>query len=560
MTGPGNDLRVGAGAAVDLVVQVGRMVVHLDEPPAPRPPPSRPLVGRVAELAAIDEAFGAGRAGVVLVGPGGIGTTSIARAWAARRPGRTAWIEPRRAPGPAIGGPDAVLARYGPAAFSAVVVDGASAEDQVRPVALTASPVLVTTRRVMPGLAVDGWAHLHVAPLGPAEGAAVLCSGSPDGAAWRSGDGVARLVAHCDGHVATLRLLAALAGRFGGPADLIAALGADAPLDAAIALARRAMSALDLRVLDSVLDAGMLDTDAATAAALSGAGIPEATAALDRLAACGLLDDDGPGAHRVPAWLRERATSRIGLPAGGGSRQEERDAAVSAPEPAVDLDTVGDAERVCAIAAGALRKIGDDAGEALLLVRLARAAHHAGRHAAALDHATRALMLFEKFGDGPGTARAMNRIAAVLRDAGRLTDALDVIDGAIARAGNGIGTAWLSCTRADVLTRLGRPAESTTILTGAINAFDRAGERYGAARAWTLLAEARQQDADAAGAAAAYRAAIVALGPSATPALTECLDILDGRTVVHLDEARIVSGVAALVGPETGLILRAVNT
>lgn len=449
--GPRRALSLRIGAAVDTVVQVGRVVVR----PATRGPGettvSAPtLLGRADEVRRVTDALLDGRPGVVLHGPPGSGTTSIARAACAGHD--VAWVALDRtdpAPEPAVvlrrvlrglGLADhavpadaeqrrmlvrSVLSARG----TLLVLDGAGGEEQIRALSAGHSPCLVTMTGSPAGLAVDGWDLVPVPGLTVPDGSALLRQAAP-GSGWTD-DELAEIVARCSGRPRTLRLLGSAARDRASPADLLAELGDQDP---AVGAARLAMAALPRHVLD-VLDAALLagrgdPEHAGTATGLAPGTIADALA---ELATAGLLDTDPVGRHyTVPTLLRR------------SRRREPADAAVDPPLPAAPPDAAGrpiedsgtdagisDAERLCLLAAEALGRAADAAGEAEQRLRLADLTVASGRPETALAHATRAAVLFASVGDHGGQRRAATATGEALLALGESGPAIRAFDMAL---------------------------------------------------------------------------------------------------------------------------------
>ncbi|WP_399083303.1 tetratricopeptide repeat protein [Streptomyces sp. BBFR2] len=248
---------VATGAVVTgPVIQAGR-IERLEVAPAapswvPRqvPPPHQGFVNRRSELAELRRAAAvrendAGRPAepapvIVVTGLGGVGKTQLVSQWVARDLGE-------RCPGPqlyvdladlrrdggvhvadVLGGflhalgvpPDFIPAGLGPrtALFRSataggrvlVVIDNAQHAAEVRPLVPTSGLAVVTSRARMPGLQMDGAAHVVVDPLDEAAGIQLIHG-------WRiaaSESAAAELVRRCGGLPLALRAAGEwLAGR-----------------------------------------------------------------------------------------------------------------------------------------------------------------------------------------------------------------------------------------------------------------------------------------------------------------------------------------------------------
>ncbi|WP_170232188.1 tetratricopeptide repeat protein [Saccharothrix saharensis] len=232
-------------APVSVAVQAGRIEgpVHIHAPaPAvvvPRQLPAGPrrLTGREAELAWLDDR--ARSVPVVVSGPGGVGKSALVLAWAHANipdfPDGQLWVD-LRGHGPDrpltpdevlgaflrdLGVPDADVpptryereGRYRSLLHGRrvlVVLDNAASEDQVRPLLPGAGTVLVTSRAVLPGLAVhEGVEVLDLDLLDHAQGLALLRDALGDRV---DREPAAReLVALCGGLPLALRIVAQLA-------------------------------------------------------------------------------------------------------------------------------------------------------------------------------------------------------------------------------------------------------------------------------------------------------------------------------------------------------------
>ncbi|MBD0691380.1 hypothetical protein BG452_08985 [Streptomyces sp. CBMA123] len=185
--------------------------VHLHAQPLPKPrqlPPSpRRLIGREADLAALDRSLspggGAPDGTFVVTGPAGVGKTALAAQWlrgqAGRFPDGQLYADLR---GYAPGGPadpaealGAFLRAFGispvPRGLAegaalwrslaaerriAVLLDNASTAAQVRPLlpGSDGTVVVVTSRRRLTGLGIDGAVFRALAPLAPEASAEIL--------------------------------------------------------------------------------------------------------------------------------------------------------------------------------------------------------------------------------------------------------------------------------------------------------------------------------------------------------------------------------------------------
>lgn len=296
------EVRLTVAAPVLRVVQVGRVVLDLPgRVPVPRLD-TQPFVGRTADLAALDAAGPE----VVLVGAPGIGATRLACEWAARAAAEVLLVDvadgscPIRRALLDLGAPAVPadhdsrtgmlrsLLRQRPVP---VVLDGLAAESLARPFRTGTAPVVVTSHVRLPGLAVDGWRHVHLAGLAGTDAVAVLAAVT----GWAGDDALAELARVLGGSPAVLRLVGGAARTATGPDELLGALSGAAPVPALVTLVREGVPASGRPVLQAVLDSRARVVTAPEAAALTGLRTRQVTSALDDLAARGLLQRAGAG-------------------------------------------------------------------------------------------------------------------------------------------------------------------------------------------------------------------------------------------------------------------------
>lgn len=353
----GGDARLG-GITIQARDIAGGVHVHGTPKLIPRqlPPVPGHFTNRRADLAALDGLLaqhGGAEAGpplIVVDGPAGIGKTALVSRWLA---GRTAEfpdgllyadLRGHTEEGPAA--PGEVLGRFlrslestsVPADLAdqqalwrsqsaglkvAVILDNAFTAAQVRPL-LPAGPggaVVVTSRRRLTGLVLDGAHFHHLAGLDPADGVALVARGiGADRVASELPD-VERIVALCDGLPLAVCLASArLASR---PRQPVAAL-ADA-----LAPGAEGLAALDIEgetTVSKALDASYtvlsgesallyrrlgqlpLPTFDVLAAAAACAESPRwAGRRLDELAEANLVEDIGPYTYRFHDLVRVHA-------------------------------------------------------------------------------------------------------------------------------------------------------------------------------------------------------------------------------------------------------------
>lgn len=221
---------------------------HLAKP-RQLPPPPHAFVNRHSEIARIDSAMSSGESQggatiVVLTGMGGVGKTACALHWAHRNAERfdggllhVDLDAYRHRGGVAIN--DVVAAflwslgvpwGYIPPHFSErvaqfrsltahrrvlVLLDNADHAAQVRALVpgSTGSVVIVTSRRRLSGLAIDGGQNIEVRPLDSEHGVSLVSRMVSDGRAEQDPSSVRRLVGLCAGLPIALRVVGAELGR-----------------------------------------------------------------------------------------------------------------------------------------------------------------------------------------------------------------------------------------------------------------------------------------------------------------------------------------------------------
>ncbi|MFF2079499.1 tetratricopeptide repeat protein [Kitasatospora sp. NPDC058162] len=353
----------GGGGVGGSVVQAGTIHggVHLvarPQLPTPRqlPPCPRRLIGRDADLAALDrslsEEVGAADATVVVTGPAGVGKTALAAQWlrglAGRFPDGQLYADLR---GYAPGGPadpaealGAFLRAFGispvPRSLAegaalwrslaaerriAVLLDNASTAAQVRPLlpGSDGTVVVVTSRRRLTGLGIDGAVFRPLAPLATEASTEILAERV--GGARVAGESAAAAVVvdACAGLPLAICLAAArIAAR---PAQSLAATaemlgrGTD----------RLAVLNVEGETVRDLLDAsyGVLEPEAArlygllgllpfaeftleNAAVLAGTDLSGADRLLDGLIDVHLLEEKGPELFRFHDLVRLHAQAR----------------------------------------------------------------------------------------------------------------------------------------------------------------------------------------------------------------------------------------------------------
>ncbi|MFJ6616870.1 tetratricopeptide repeat protein [Kitasatospora sp. NPDC091335] len=350
----------GAATVSGPVVQAGSIHggLHLHGPPVlptPRqlPPCPRRLVGREADLAALDRSLapdtGFADATVVVTGPAGVGKTALAAQWlrgqAGRFPDGQLYTDLRGyAPGgpadpaEALGGflrafgisPVPVSLEEGVALWRslaaerriAVLLDNASTAAQVRPLlpGTDHTVVVVTSRRRLTGLGIDGAVFRLLGPLATAASTEILAERVGRSRVVDESAAAAEVVDACAGLPLAICLAAArIAAR---PAQSLAAtaemLGRGT--DRLVALNVEGETVQDL------LDAsyGVLEPDAArlygllgqlpfpvftleNAAVLADVDLAAADRLLDGLMDVHLLEETGPGRFRFHDLVRLHA-------------------------------------------------------------------------------------------------------------------------------------------------------------------------------------------------------------------------------------------------------------
>ncbi|GAA1681646.1 hypothetical protein GCM10009830_30990 [Glycomyces endophyticus] len=352
----------------------------------PRQLPSAPhaFTGRERELHLIDEHLqAAAPRAVVLAGPAGIGKTALALHWAHRAldafPDGHLYVDLRGFSGTDPLAPGPVLHRFltalgtGPEEIPAdgderaamfrsllghrrvlVVLDNARSPEQLRDLlpGTGGSTALITARTDLFGLtATHGVPHLRLAPLTREESMDLLDAMIGRGRVATDPEAARGLAAACGDLPLALRLaacqtLAHPEQSIGELRDRIAQAplaNLDLPGDeaaglrACLDLTRGRLDAADRDVLDAVGLHPATEFESAGIAALAGIGVPEADAALRRLAGVHLVTAAGDGRwdvhDLVRAYAREHAAA---LPDGAGARERLYDwltAAVAATWP-----------------------------------------------------------------------------------------------------------------------------------------------------------------------------------------------------------------------------------
>ncbi|MFE3875388.1 tetratricopeptide repeat protein [Kitasatospora sp. NPDC059146] len=353
----------GGGGVGGSVVQAGTINggVHLVARPVlptPRqlPPGPRKLIGRNADLAALDRSLGEDCGGadttVVVTGPAGVGKTALAARWlrglAGRFPDGQLYADLR---GYAPGGPadpaealGAFLRAFGisPAPRSleegaalwrsvaaerriAVLLDNASTAAQVRPLlpGSDGTVVVVTSRRRLTGLGIDGAVFRGLEPLAPEASTEILAERVGERRVADESDAAAEVVDACAGLPLAICLAAArIAAR---PAQSLAATaeklgrGAD----------RLAVLNVEGETVQELLDAsyGVLEPESArlygllgllpfaeftleNAAVLADLDLTGADRLLDGLIDVHLLEERGPERFRFHDLVRLHARAR----------------------------------------------------------------------------------------------------------------------------------------------------------------------------------------------------------------------------------------------------------
>ena len=358
------------GHAVQAGVIHGGVHVHeapAAAPPAPRQLPAAPahFVGRERELAQIDEIVERPRAGpalVVISGPGGVGKSSLALAWAHRAgarhpdgqlyanlgafdpvgpasPGallahllRSFGLAPERIPAD-LAEQSAVFRSVTAGRQLLVLLDNAISAAQVRPL-LPATPstvVLVTARWRLGGLLGDGATFMTAEPLGEEAATELLARAIGRERATSDTASTSSLVRLCAGLPIALTMAGArLATRPRWPVSRIVdelaqehrrldALGREGvSVQGAFDLSYRALDAVVARCYRAVgLHPGATFGVAVIAAALD-AGEDDAAAWLDDLVEASLLEEGADGRFRphdlVRLHARQAAATDPGAP------------------------------------------------------------------------------------------------------------------------------------------------------------------------------------------------------------------------------------------------------
>jgi len=339
--------------------------VHVYGPPRPvprqLPPVPAHFTNRLDDLAALDELWARRRDGVaprtliVVNGPPGIGKTALASRWLSLRdadfPDGQLYVDLQGYSGQSQVQPAEALGRFLralgaeslPAELSerasqwrsrssglrlAVMLDNALTAAQVRPMLLGGpdAVVVVTSRRRLTGLGMDGAEFHRVEGLGPADAVELLSRGA--GRARIDGEPVAarRIVELCAGLplavcLASARLaarprqpVAVLAAALGHDADGLTALDieGEATVSKALDASYAALGAEAARVYRALGELPLLTFDAATAAVACGESVRWAERRLDELVEANLVEDLGPDTYRFHDLVRAHAQ---GVPA-----------------------------------------------------------------------------------------------------------------------------------------------------------------------------------------------------------------------------------------------------
>ncbi|MFI0775401.1 ATP-binding protein [Streptomyces sp. NPDC021212] len=354
----------------------GGIHVHTDASPAP-PSPRQLLpvpahfTDRCDDVAALEEAFtGGGREGasrrlIVVSGPAGIGKTTLVCKWlrslGSEFPDGQLYADLRghSAEGPASPGDilDQFLRALGAGTVPldlaektslwrswtadtriAVVLDNAFTAAQVRPL-LRADPgglTVVTSRRRLTGLRMDGAAFRQVEALGPDAGAELFSRAIGEDRVATEPHAARQVVALCAGLPLAVCLASArLASRPRQPVKALAdALTRDTERLAALEVEGEATVSKALDASYAVLSEGtallyrrlgplpVRTVDARTAAAACGESLVWAEARLDELVEANLLEDIGPDTCRFHDLVQVHAHGRAAAEETAQARDE----------------------------------------------------------------------------------------------------------------------------------------------------------------------------------------------------------------------------------------------
>ncbi|MFJ3903963.1 helix-turn-helix domain-containing protein [Streptomyces sp. NPDC090025] len=212
-----------------------------------------------------------------------------------------------------------------------IVLDNASAEEQVRPLLPGGGPgrVLITTRRLLPGL--EGVRRLVLGPLLPAESTELLARILGDRSTGEGRSALPRLAELCGGLPLALRIIGnRLLSRPGWDAAQLAARMADEnhrleqfkagdlKIARAFGMSYEQLGESARRMFRRLAEVPGQDLDVALAAVAGGVSNADAWEALDELVDLGLLHDSSTGRYRFHDLVRLFARERL--------REEESEA------------------------------------------------------------------------------------------------------------------------------------------------------------------------------------------------------------------------------------------
>jgi tetratricopeptide (TPR) repeat protein len=348
----------------------GGVHVHSRPRPIPRqiPPYSRDFLSRREDMAVLGRLAAEDPAGglplLVVTGPAGIGKTALAARWLGSRaadfPDGQLYADLRGATPDDHAPPGEVLAAFlralGAAtvpadlpeqaaawrSFSAglrlaVLLDNAASAAQVRPL-LPSGPgvVVVTSRRRLTALVLDGARHHRLAGLGTADGVALLARGIGEDRVAAELPAARRLVRACAGLplavcLAAARLalrpgqpVAALADALAPEAQGLAALDIEGETTVAKALdaSYQALTAPAAHVYRALGALPVPWFDAAATAAACARPRTWAEDRLDELVEAHLLEPAGPGTYRFHDLVRTHARALADGSASAGTAGE----------------------------------------------------------------------------------------------------------------------------------------------------------------------------------------------------------------------------------------------